>query len=205
MNYVILARVIASLFLIAATYIATVSIPYKDQEINKENNEIEKFKDNRVLGAISMLHADSLSMKKRIDLFEANLNSDRERQVELRQQALERTITQIRNWASFFSKGDESDTFVNAENKISTIISNKKLSVEKKIENAEIIMNEVFNSARVRLENAHKIRNEHIEKKEQLDNKRSFLNNWFVRLQILGLILLSSVEIFDKLRKGNNT
>ena len=170
MNYVILGKVIASISLIVATYIATVSIPCIDNEISAQNSEIEKFKDHRVLGTFSMLHADSLSLKKRIDLFEANLNADRERQIALRKQALERIRTLTRNWTAFFSKGDQSDYFITAEKQMDSIISNEQLSIEQQIEKVEVVMNKAFNDARARLENAHEKRDEHMKEKEQLDS-----------------------------------
>ena len=203
MKYIIIAKSIGLLFIIVGTLIATAKIPSIDRLVEIENESIAKFEDQRILAGISILKASHIANLKQLYLMEANIatytGQGRDSQIELRQKALNQDATEIRNWNVLFSKGEESELFQETEKEIQSIAQDEQLTIEKKLEKVEEILLNAHNHANKRLATAHQKRNEHKNEKEKLEKSRLIWNTIFLWLQILGIVLLTGSEIFEKL------
>lgn len=203
MKYIIVTKSIGLLFILVGTLIATAKLPSIDRLVGVENESIAKFEDQRILAGISILKASHIANLKQLYLMEANIatytGQERERQNVLRQKALNQYATEIRNWNTLFSKGEKSELFQKTEKEIQDIAQDNELLIEQKLEKVEKIKLNTRDQASERLTTAHQKRNKHKVQKEKLEKSRLAWNTIFLWLQILGIALLTSSEILEKL------
>lgn len=201
-KYVIIVRIIASIFLLSATYIMTVSIPKIDEKIHKENAEIERLKDIEMASILSMLNIANITTGSRIVKLESNLVGYLNLSDELQNKVIQEIINDYKvitdNWISLITDSISLDILNNVNKQFVTIATDKDISIVEKYKQTSQIMKETRNEAINRYNVNVKTARIHKNNKEAIEKTRMKIYNWFVCLQIIGLILLGFIEIIEK-------
>ena len=153
-----------------------------------------------------MLNINDITLRKDIAILESNLvvyfNKGKERINELRETALDRTRTLINNWARYLVDEIEPEIHYNdAQQKIESVFTMNDLSIEAKLKKTEEILTISQKDAVSRLKKHQENRDEHIITKMVYTKQFGIYKTIFVWLQILGLILLATSEIIEKLTR----
>ncbi|ODS31349.1 MAG: hypothetical protein SCARUB_03544 [Candidatus Scalindua rubra] len=146
--------------------------------------------------------------RRRIELFEANqfilLKNDIKTAEEIRKRALNQTIDLAKQWAYFLGGTNAESIRSKTEEKIKVIQNDNSLDVSRKLDHVEKIWKENQEAAFQRIAQAHKEWHDNEDKMKQLTNNRKWWNGLFAWLQIMGLILFSGAEVFNKLIKSKS-
>ena len=205
-NYVDAIKIIGFLLVVGATFIATVLVPKLDKEISAIDDEILSFKDSRVMTTLATLSYGEQFTRRRIELFEANqfilLKNDKKAAEEIRKRALNQTIDLAKQWAYLHGGRDAESLRKKTEEKIKVILDDNSLDVSNKLDSVEKIWKENQVAASERIAQAHKEWHDNEDKMKQLMSNSKWWTRLFAWLQILGLILFSGAEVFDKLIKS---
>ncbi len=206
LNFVDAIKIIGFLLVVGATFIATVVVPKLDKEISAIDNEILSFKDSRVMTTLATLSYGEQFTRRRIELFEANqfilLNNDKKAAEEIRKRALNQTIDLANQWAYLHGGRDAESLREKTEEKIKVILDDNSLDVSNKLNGVEKIWKENQVAASQRVAQAHKEWHDNEDIMKQLMSNSKWWTRLFAWLQILGLILFSGAEVFDKLIKS---
>ena len=201
-KYVIIVRVIASIFLIIATYVVTVSIPKIDERIHKENAEIERLKDIEIGSLHSMLNIAIIHNGSRIIKLEINLADYLNLSKELQKKRIQELINDykviINNYASILPDSNISNSLDNINSRFETIVSDKNLSIVEKYKQISKIMKDIGNDAKIRHNENTETARKHKKNKGAFEKTRLKKYSCFIWFQIIGLILLGFIEIFEK-------
>ncbi len=207
MEILIIVKLVGLLFIIIATYIATVKLPSINRLIQNESDNIDQFKDNRILAAISTSRASDLGLSARLNIMEANIvgytNQKKESEIALRHEALEDLFAEIQNWCLLFTKGNLSDVFQDAKREAEKINSGDT-TIEHKFKRMVDLLNTVRNAAFQRIDEAHVKRDIHKAQKSNIENRRLVWNNVFIWFQISGLCVIAGSEVIEKLISINS-
>jgi hypothetical protein len=205
-NFVDAIKIIGFLLVVSATFIATVVVPKLDKEISAIDDEILSFKDSRIMTTLAMLSYGEQFTRRRIELFEANqfilLKNDKKAAEEIRKRALNQTIDLAKQWAYLHGGRDAESLREKTEEKIKVILDDNSLDVSNKLDAVEKIWKENQVVASERIAQAHKEWHDNEDKMKQLMSNSKWWTRLFAWLQILGLILFSGAEVFDKLIKS---
>ena len=124
--------------------------------------------------------------------------------IPLRKRAINQTSKLAKQWSTLLSDYDQKSIDPNLDNRLNDIVLNDSKSLLIKMEEVEAIWREQQNKASERFKIAHNERDSALSRKNTLDSKKQMWNSIFIWLQILGLIILSSIEIIDKfIEKGS--
>jgi len=176
------------------------------KKISEVDNEILSFKDSRVMTNLATLSYGEQFTRRRIELFEANqtllLTKDKKATEEIRKRALDQTIDLANQWA-YLMGGHEAELLKQeTEEKIKRILTDRSLDAGAKLDRVEKIWKENQEAASQRVAQAHKEWHDNEDKIKILRKDSKKWSSLFAWLQILGLILFSGAEVFDKLIKS---
>lgn len=202
-KYVIIGKLIALILLLSATYMATVSIPKINGEIQKQNAEINRTKEIEIASIHLMLNIANLLTMNNFAILEHNLVSylklGKEQENRVIQNIIDIYKTITIDYKLLLPDSTISAIYHNVNNQFETIIADKNLSMQEKLKHATQIMKAAKNEAgNKHNENVQAARN-YRSKKESLEKSLAGQYSFFVLLQIIGLILFGFVDIIEKL------
>lgn len=199
-----LARLLGFLFIVVATFLSTVYIPYLERQLSEIESNVTIFEVDRTMEMMIISQLKEDFTRRRIELLESNLTGrlgDKKTQNVLLERAIMQTVDLAERWSTVFA-GDNYNLLVNeTRNEIKKIGSDEKLTLREKFDAVENVLNQVKQDFSKRLND---VQNKWHAEKESLKNqkeKRARWYGWFSLLQIFGLLFFSGAEIVDKFKK----
>ncbi|MFA5090475.1 MAG: hypothetical protein WC510_05560 [Candidatus Omnitrophota bacterium] len=215
-------KILGSLLIICATFIATVVVVSFDKKMSDINKEITNFYDTRIITMLAVLSyedRETLPVVQEVEYYQMlihehqlknkiSIKEKSEEKIKELEKAKQKTLETILNnniflakrWSTLLGKDRKGDEDTRAT--IDKIQNDKNLNVMQKLDKVRELQDKnkkMFGDRLLEIQNKW-LKN--VETKEHLDNGRLFWQMVFVWMQIGGLSMLAFAEVIEGLSKN---